>query len=40
MLSFAMSILSRIRSIVLLLLYRGAGRRLKELKTPAKRVRA
>jgi hypothetical protein len=37
MLSFAMSILSRIRSI-LLLLYRGAGRRLKELKTPAKRV--
>jgi hypothetical protein len=29
MLSFAMSILSRILSIVLLLLYRGAGRRMK-----------
>src|SRR5207248_8198822 len=38
MLSFAMSILSRVRSIVLLLLYRGAGRRPKELKTPARRA--
>jgi hypothetical protein len=36
MLSFAMSVLSRIPSIIFSLLYGDAGRRLKKLKAPAR----